>query len=212
MTIETPLLIGYPPAPSNGGPLEHAPAKVGAWRWQPKVDDWRGIQHTPTRRVWNQYGEPSAVEERGQIATALDAFEGLLYDYRHNEPDVGFEWFDIGIMRNRHDMMRGCIIVLDVMDTKLTHDERRAVLEQMFPSLPVGTNLKGVQEGEVYLIAQAFNGCEPLALQNELKRSNAQLERKFYEGTVAKRADALYPLQHRAKAKTSLWIKHRFDQ
>jgi hypothetical protein len=45
-----------------------------------------------------------------------------------------------------------------------------------------------------------------------LQDGNATIGRKFYEGVVAKRRDAGYPVCTRAKQKTHLWIKHRFDQ
>lgn len=212
--IVMPLFHGYPPAPSNGGPLEHAPAKVGAWVWQPKIDDWRGVCHAPTSRVWSQYGDKSTIASQGKLSEALTDLELIATAERRQ----GFEWFDIGIMENRHDMMRGAIIVFDAMDTQhLTQTERRAVLEGLFPVLPMASELlkNGHTRGGVYLVNEWRDDSSrlfPVILQADLQRENAQLGRKFYEGLVAKRADATYPLAHRPKAKTTAWVKHRFDQ
>jgi len=207
MTVVTPLFIGYPPAPSNGGALSGAPPKLGEWVWQPKVDDWRGVLHLPTLRVWNQYGEESAIYGRGQLNAVLFKFAAL------NLPR-GWEWFDIGIMRNRHDMMHGSIIVFDVMDSSMIHCDRRIALEDNFEELPLMPPF--AQQDALYVVAEWRHldllGKTPLMLEASLKETNARIGQKFYEGLVAKRADAIYPIAFRAKTKTPIWVKHRFDQ
>lgn len=227
--ITLPLFIGYPPAPSNGGPLLFAPPKIGEWAWQPKIDDWRGVAHAPTKRVWTQYGDVSNIEQQGKIAEALIELEARCKQHVviEGEQEIAKEilltfpeWFDIGIMENRHDMMRGSIIVFDAMDTTLTHRDRRLLLETMFPILPIAHRLlaSGYVQGGVYLINE-WRPCEvnpahrlPMMLQELLQRENAKIARKFYEGLVAKREDVPYMVGLRPKQKTSMWVKHRFDQ
>lgn len=207
-------LTQFPPAPSKGGALDAStPPKIGDWVWQPKIDDWRGVTHLPSRSVWNQYGVASAVAAQGKIADALEELGRTAARVFSNSTGDGFRLFDIGIMENRHDMMRGAIVVFDVMDTKMPHVVRRQMLERMFPVLPLATELlaDGNTRGGVWLINE-FCVEDPLKLQDILKRENAKVGRKFYEGLVAKRDDASYPMGTRPKQKTDLWVKHRFDQ
>lgn len=209
ITSTIPALIGYPPAPTNGGPLVHALPKIGDWAWEPKVDDRRVAIHAPTQTIYNQYGELSIADRQpDKFKTALETLAFASYG--------GFEWLDCGLMEYRHDMMRGCIIVFDIMANNAALEYRRAILEAAFDALPLASVLLagGSVHDRVFLINQWRNGdtAVPLKLEYTLKHENAKIGRKFYEGLVAKRADGIYPLGTRAKQKTHLWIKHRFDQ
>jgi hypothetical protein len=205
--------ICYPPAPLNGGPLEHAPAKVGEWVWQPKVDDWRAVIHTPTRTIWNQYGQLSSFTQTDKFAVALDRIAVVSF---------AAEWLDVGLMENRHNMMRGCIVVLDLIGSPSSKQswpfhERRAHLEAMFGVLPAATRIVGTPEAkDSVLLIPSFSGpdhLDGLRLYRGCIAQNEAIGQKFYEGVVAKRADSLYPIQlNRPKAKCPDWIKHRFDQ
>jgi hypothetical protein len=220
-TLTIDALEFYPPAPSNGGELsELTPPKVGEWVWQPKVDDWRGVVDAPSGVVWSQYGDLSTIALQGKIKAALAILRAKWGG--STEP---WQRFDVGLMENRHDLMRGSIIIFDVMDSCWPHHERRAWLESKFPVLPLAhIMLAGVANvrDEVFLINEWREDTisekmfpvplEPLALQRLLKRENDLVGHKFYEGLVAKRADALYPVATKAKQKTAVWVKHRFDQ
>lgn len=222
MIANPPQLICYPPAPLNGGKLDTAPPKVGEWVWQPKVDDWRAVIHTPSRTVWNQYGQLSSFTDTDKFTAALEWLAFLQSQY------AATEWLDVGMMENRHDMMRGTIIVLDLIvpdfSSGMAFWNRRSVLETIFPVLPLDVSdllkVKGGQvRDSVYLVHQSPtiifpqpHPFTPLALQDLLKRENAKLGRKFYEGLVAKRADSTYPMRSAPKQQTCDWIKHRFDQ
>jgi hypothetical protein len=210
ITIPRPNLICYPPAPLNGGPLESAPAKVGTWIWQPKPNDERVVIHAPSRTIWNQYGQPYTKAEAFQVA--LDRLETVSFFA---------EWLDAGTTFKEGGTLSGCIIVFDLIERGLTFDERRERLAVTFDPLPWATELVGTAEArnQVYLIPQwcpdryiGGHGEHPLELYDRLKNENAQLDRKFYEGLVAKRADSLYPFGNRPKQQTADWIKHRFDQ
>jgi hypothetical protein len=204
--------ICYPPAPLNGGPLQDAPAKVGSWVWQPKVDDWRAVLHRPSRTVWNQYGQPSSIS--GKFTVALE-YLALLPG-----ADNCFEWLDVGMMENRHDLMRGCIIVLDLIEAGLTFNQRRGLLRRVLPTLPFDVSRLLAETGgqvrdSVYLISQ-WDNCEDRAdaLKKEawLQNENTIIGHKFYEGLVAKKRDSLYTFGRKPKQKVADWIKHRFDQ
>lgn len=204
--VTSPDLIGYPLAPLNGGKLDpYTPGLIGEWILQPKVDNWRGVVHAPTQTVWNQYG---------QLSSCADKF-GHALDTLHALP---FEWLDVGLMESRHDLMRGCIIVFDVMAPNLTFTQRRAGLRALLPAaLPedMAELLKltgGQLRDAVFLINQWDNGIERRKLSDFLQVQNKIIGHKLYEGIIAKRANSLYPIQQTPKEKFEGWIKHRFDQ
>jgi hypothetical protein len=202
--------ICLPPAPLNGGPLDTAPPKVGEWVWQPKVDDRRVIIHAPSRSVWNQYGRLSVAMRD------FDKFSVALAQLSQDAALCGMEWLDAGLMEYRHDLMRGCIIILDWI-TDEPFLRRRAALRNLAPVLPfdVSRLLKetgGQIRDSIYLISQWDNGRDPLKLYEWLKQENGFIGHKFYEGLVAKRVDGPYPMAQRPKTETPHWIKHRFDQ
>lgn len=208
----TPICL--PPAPCNGGPLESAPAKVGIWVWQPKIDDRRVVIHTPTRTVWNQYGELSVANCRD-----MDKFQhalGIL-----SETSAQAEWLDAGLMEYRNDMMRGCIVVFDLITQDTPHSLRRVHLERTFDTLhgilpdDIASFLisrDGLVRNKVFLINQFGPTDNPMALQDNLRDQNKRIGRKFYEGLVAKKDVSTYPFAQRPKTTTPDWIKHRFDQ
>jgi hypothetical protein len=208
-------LVSYPPAPQNGGAIDLAPDKIGDWVWQPKIDDWRGVINTATGQIWNQYGQPSTVAMQGKITIAFAELQQMAAEMplSFGSPKL----WDVGIMENRHDLMRGCIVIFDLMDTVYPHKLRRTILEQAIPrSLPIAHRLlqNGQVKNEVFLINEWRSGefSTPLGLQMLLQRENALVGHKFYEGLVAKRRDVTYPAKSAPKQKTPYWIKHRFDQ
>ncbi len=194
----------YPARPVNGGALHCALPKIGAWVWQPKVDDWRAIIHAPSGRVWNRHGKPSSVT--GKLTAAF-----------HFLRDCPFEWLDAGIMECRNDMMRASLVIFDFFPTNnpsQTMRERRVLLEHEFEILPLATRLlaNGFSVRERVLLINQSEGSG-LELYQQLQRENATLGRKFYEGVVAKRLDKPYPLQLRSPSTETPWMmKHRFDQ
>jgi hypothetical protein len=208
-------LLSYPARPTNGGALERALPKVGAWAWQPKIDDWRVVIHVPTRRVWNREGEPSAI--RHKIARALDLL-----------PPV-FDWLDAGVVGLRTRLALNSIVVFDYMpptgEEGATYSERRTHLEEVFDDeLPRSIELAtGPQvRDRVFLIPEYARADEranvywnhPLAIYQALQAENAELGKlRLYEGLVAKRIDKPYPLQLRSPRTETPWmVKHRFDQ
>jgi hypothetical protein len=211
-TVPYPIKpVCLPPAPANGGPLESAPPKIGEWVWQPKIDDRRVVIHCPSRTVWNQYGELSiAMRDGGKFQKALGIICEQMKRYALSE------WLDAGLMEYRHDMMRGCIIVFDLIQAT-DYYCRRDQLNAMFPVLPddMATALAtdgGQIRDQVYLINDFTYFEEPLKLQENLKAQNARIGHKFYEGLVAKQVKAPYPYSQAVKNTTPYWIKHRFDQ
>jgi hypothetical protein len=146
----------------------------------------------------------------------------LFFGYRIAVVSFAAEWLDVGLMENRHNMMRGCIVVLDLIGSPSSKQswpfhERRAHLEAMFGVLPAATRIVGTPEAkDSVLLIPSFSGpdhLDGLRLYRGCIAQNEAIGQKFYEGVVAKRADSLYPIQlNRPKAKCPDWIKHRFDQ
>lgn len=204
-SMDSPSLITFPARPVNGGRLENAPPKVGPWIVQPKIDDWRGVLHAPSKTLWNRYGEPSTVAAQGKLDAALSILSFS-----------SFDWLDIGIMENRHDMMRGTIIVFDTMDMPtFNHINRRAHLEVAFATLaaaPPPTRDSVFLIPEVRLAAMHSYYALLQKINAEMKQRH-DTDHNFYEGIVCKRTDKPYPVQLLSPTKeTPSWIKHRFDQ
>jgi hypothetical protein len=199
-TLHAPL-ITYPARPVNGGRLEDAPPKVGPWIVQPKIDDWRGVLHVPTGRVWNRHGELMTKHVTDKIDEAIKEIQRITDEY----------WFDIGVMERRHDILRGSIVIFDLICPELTYSNRRELLIPDFPVLPSATLLDEDDHDRVYLIDDSTSSPELIYLV--LQRQNELLGKKFYEGIVCKRTDKPYPIQLLSPNKTTPWmVKHRFDQ
>lgn len=199
--------ICYPPAALNGGPLDTAPDKVGTWVWQPKVDDWRAVIHCPSRTVWNQYGQLSSFSDTDKFEAALD---------RLMSTSFAAEWLDVGMMNNRHQLMRGCIIVFDLIEKDAEQWARYARLKATFDMLPLDmAQHLGASGGcivdRVFLINE-FRYKSPKEVYAFLQAQNRQIGHKFFEGLVAKKRDSLYLFGTKPKQDCVEWIKHRFDQ
>lgn len=220
-TITVPALVSYPPAPCNGGSqITH---RAGAHVWQPKIDDRRVAIHALTGTIYNQYGALSVAHAQAEkFAEAMDTIRCKAIRAAMRIPDIGGDlWLDAGIMEYRHDMMRGCIVVFDLMSFTMRFDDRRAFLEELFTPMPMATEIVAHREcyglNRVWLINQ-WEGygttiCNPpVNLWPLLQKENEAIGRKFYEGVVAKRRDSLYPRCYKAKQTVTCWVKHRFDQ
>ena len=217
MTATTPKLICFPPAALNGGPLDTAPPKVGQWAWQPKIDDRRVVIHVPSRTIWNQYGQLSVAQDSQKFEGALDALQ------RESDNSSSLEWLDCGLMEYLNDMMRGCIVIFDMIIPEIPFDLRRGMLQTaVFHSAQMGVlppdmdtmllNCGRVIRDEVFLINQWPNGANKIDSYNALKAQNERIGRKFFEGVVAKKMDSPYLFGQVPKQVTCNWVKHRFDQ
>jgi hypothetical protein len=210
MIATSPALICYPPAPLNGGPLTSlTPPKVGEWVWQPKIDDWRAVIHTPTGTIWNQYGQLSSFTDTDKFTSALGWLRVL------QSEEAQYEWLDVGMMQNRNDMMRGSVVVLDLIVPNQPFHMRRKRLESMFQHMPLATITVGrpdLANDRVYLVPQVTGEKAGRTLYTDLQLQNVALGRKFYEGVVAKEVTSHYLFGQRPKQQWPNWIKHRFDQ
>ncbi len=186
--------ITYPARPGNGGPLPMAIAagayKEPGWVFQPKINGWRSLLHTPTGTMWNRQLQPLSITNdymEQRIALA----------------DYPFEWLDVECLGRRHAVAQDSIIILDwvVPDVKLK--DRLRILERFLDPFTTLPNRFGMMI--TWPMEEAESRWENLQARNRL------LGCTFYEGLVAKHQDSTYSIQLRSGDETCpSWTKHRF--
>lgn len=195
----------YPARPINGGPLERARPKTGTWMYEPKLNGWRAIIHAPSGRMYNRHGERLSIEEC--FKPALDIL---------STADVP-EWLDCEALERRLQLGRGSLVIFDYLPNRLqrkdTYAERKANLLHSLQSLP---NWKPWQFGApIQNALYTLQGFIPEVIDElyiTLQSENRALGAELYEGLVAKRCDASYPMQLRsASEETTCWVKHRWS-
>lgn len=192
--------ITYPARPVNGGPLNVAAGlslrKTGDWIYEPKYNGWRTLIHVPTGTMFNREGKRLSIES--EFADALRDLKQLHWGR------ATLEWVDAEGLERRHNLGRGCLIILDLVYPG-RYSERRIHLKSCFTELALKPD---------------FTDCRlfmpPLLIDSrsawlDLQQINAELGVPFYEGLVAKRADSHYPVQLRSpKEEFPFWVKHRW--
>lgn len=198
--------ITYPARPLNGGRFGLV-SKRPTHLWSAKLNGWRALCHAPTGTIFNRQGEELTIA--GEFTDALE-----------NMSRSGIEWLDCEALERRHNIGRGCLVILDAILPSLTASDRYCRLVDEADRLGWPTMSIGVRPEDkmVYLVKQAaMSDASPtgkLALTgwwNEMQSLNRAWGADFYEGLVAKRADSLYPIQHRSPdSECPFWIKHRW--
>lgn len=196
--------ITYPARPINGGPLDKAPAKTGAWFFEPKVNGWRALIHAPTRTMFNRRGQRLSIAH--DFGRALDQLQTV-------SQGCDIAWWDCEALERRHKIGQGWLIVLDYvpLDTQPTYQERRKVLLERFNLLVVARlEAEPLDAGEVYFLP-ALAEDQALDLWRQLQNINGRLGIEFFEGLVAKLAISIYPKQLRSPDwEFPFWMKHRW--
>ena len=186
----------FPARPVNGGRLELARPKFGPWAFEPKVNGWRALYHRPSRTLWNRHGEPLSIASEFQ--TALRVLDAIAF----------IDLFDLEALERRHDLMRGCLFVLDVVIPDASYSVRRALMEKHFP---VFATVHAHAWRDQCSILKSSNWSNAAVAYKQLCAANKILKCPFYEGVVAKRTDKPYPIQNRdPKCECPFWMKHRF--
>jgi hypothetical protein len=194
--------ITYPARPMNGGSLEIALPKTGEWFYEPKYNGWRALVHIPTGTVYNRHGD---------LLSIKDEFAGAILLLRSTMQAEAFKWVDVEALERRHNIGRGCLIMLDAIPepafAKATYAERRGWI-----SSPIWPELDLMPQKPFPTISRPPQIYGSLTTWNDLKGINNRLGHvPFYEGMVAKRADSIYPIQLRSPdLKFPYWIKHRW--
>ena len=201
----------YPLRPINGGPLDKAQPKTGLWYYEPKYNGWRTLVHVPTGTMFNRNGERLSIAK--EFTLALEELQEI------HDPICKLEWLDCEALERRHNLGRGLLLALDLLDEAAQpYSVRRELLEDLFPTAPLdpvwaNPAERGVSSPHVYLSpTPPYDGrANPGSIWEELQAINKAWGCQFYEGLVAKRADSLYPFQLRSPAvEFPFWIKHRW--
>jgi len=194
--ISSPPLLTYPARPKNGGRFDLA-IKANAyndpehWRVEPKYNGWRALVHVRSGFLFNRHGYPLSISPDPSV---LSAIQGM-----------PFEWLDIELLRNRHAVGKGTVIVLDWPVTEASYESRRDFLGMLFDVLSIHDEPSGIH------LPPSYPMTEGIAINEELKVLNARFGCTFYEGLVAKHIHSLYPIQTRsADEEFNGWVKHRF--
>src|SRR5262249_16134820 len=197
----------YPARPISGGSFLKARPRVGAWSYEPKYNGWRALVHIASGMMFNRHGE------RLSIRTEFDEALTLL---RSTLDAEAFKWADVEALERRHDIGRGCLIVLDVIPEPpyqdATYAERRQWIVPVLPELSLVPPW-GACSGEPFPLVSVpslIAGSEQT--WSHLQQVNKLLSCQFYEGFVAKRADSVYPIQlHSPHQEYPFWVKHRWQ-
>jgi hypothetical protein len=150
-----------------------------------------------------------------------------------------FEWLDCEALERRHGIGRGSLIVLDDPLSKFPYSGKPGRLDAPWnhlvepglaqclesfstdatAGLPgsaktiLDLHLHRPESGNLYIPAAFLEWQAKSIWQRQLlQQVNARLGCDFYEGLVAKQADAPYPIQlHSPDQETAAWIKHRWQ-
>jgi ATP-dependent DNA ligase len=182
----------YPARPVNGGAFPRALTKRGAWAYEPKLNGWRALVHTPTGAMWNRKGERLSIER--DFAKALDLVRHTIH-----------EWIDCECMERRVTAGQGSLIVLDLPMIPHPYAERRAFLTTEFGEWDYRKPMS------VHSLLALPQIQDPAAAWQELQDINRTTGCELFEGFVAKRTESRYPIQLRHPAEeTPGWMKHRW--
>ena len=199
--------ITYPARPLSGGRFGLIP-KQPVYLWSAKLNGWRAPVHVPTGTLFNRQGEELSIA--GEFAEALE-----------NLSRSSIEWLDCEALERRHNIGRGCLVILDAVVPNLTAAERYMATDRRNrtawladprhrrpprgePGLPDEANRHDDASRTGKLVLSDWWGW--------MQHVNKEWGADFYEGFVAKRADSLSPIQLRnPESHCPYWTKHRFD-
>lgn len=221
----------FPLRPMSGGNLDKNKfTGVGTYAFEPKVNGWRTLVHTPTGTMFNRQGERLSIEK--EFKPALDALKLAA------EKDDLPEWLDCEAFERRHGLGRGSLVVFDMLAPRLPWHRRDELLGEhlqcaqrrnsMFQPwaheqfAPPANSILWFAYNYERAEDQRANGegrggiivdpdLTPEAAWPRLKAVNKAHDCELFEGLVAKRTDSLYPFQLVSPEKeTSDWIKTRW--
>jgi ATP-dependent DNA ligase len=198
MIAEQVKPITYPARPFNGGPLDKAIKKDNGWYYEPKFNGWRTLIHLPTGIMFNRHGKELSIQHE---------FKPAVKELQEAYPDL--EWVDCEALGRRHDIGKGCLIVLDAV-IQGTYEQRRSKLE-VNRLLPLHGASSATFGFFTALTDSEFGLENAEALWETMQETNKFLGVEYFEGLVAKHADSHYPIQLRSSSdECSFWVKHRW--
>jgi len=218
----------YPARPVNGGPLDKALPKSGAWTLEGKYNGWRAWVHNPTGAMFNRKLEPLSITH--EFKPALTKLH-----------ELPWEWSDVEALERRHNIGRGSLILLDYLPVnplEIYTDRKKHIhlCCSMVGGIDVHKELNiPIAHDCVYLPmtwqmdAGLFRVGDTVAAERNSPRadwrglwdilqqcnlalgSNGKCGTHFWEGVVAKRNDSIYPRQRRSpEQEFPFWMKHRW--
>lgn len=205
MTLDKPKTIPtFPARPINCGRLDKAlPKHDDAWWCEPKISGMRIVLHVPTGAMWTRLGTP--LTNPGWFKKAADKMRAAL-------PNV--EWLDAEGLYLAHQVGKGCLIALDIIERGTTIEQRMKKLSAL-EELPLSNDLP---KDEVFR-TRRYDWKEAKTVWDTLLGLSRSWDRRangnnyLYEGIVAKKKSSPYPFQLKGPAiESSLWTKHRFDK
>jgi len=214
-----PPIPSYPLRPINGGPLHEERPKRGLWAYEPKVNGWRAILHTPTRRMWNRHGKRLSIEHE---------FSTVLEQIRKANLPPELEWLNCEAFERRHALGKGSLVLLDYIPTdNATYVERQRRIHRQFYGVmaQLMSHHAPPPENSLLLLDKyslnqeeteaGFHIHPPLDARDmwhALPHINKKWNAEVFEGLVAKRLDSPYPRQLRSPNQESpCWVKHRWE-
>jgi|TARA_Y100000310_G_scaffold222136_1_gene223793 ATP-dependent DNA ligase len=187
--------LTYPARPVDGGNKPTVPP-IGDWSCSPKLNGWRTLINTKTGEMWNRKGNRLSIQR--EFVDAL----GLL------QLASPFEWLDCEGLERRHNIGSGSLIILDAVIPDVPFEERKAVIDSIFPQLEIDNYLR-CERNSVYSVPE-WEG-DAIEKWNTLIDVNKQLKCEYTEGLVMKSKTSRYPIQKiSAEKKCWEWIKFRF--
>ncbi len=212
MTTEADLGIAaepftYPARPLNGGAwLPSMAERYKGYSFGPKYNGWYALIHIPTRTIFNRHGNRMTIGD--EFDKALDVLCPTL-------DAEAFKWVTAEALCRRHGIGKGALIVLDcipepVKFIEVSYQDRYNWMRSVLPVLPI---LSQPKPNGVYLEHQP--AMSPGELWAELQEINTAwhmpANTPFFEGMVAKKLTAPYPIQLRSPDETSsAYVKFRW--
>jgi len=216
------IIPPFPARPINGGPLERARPKLYPERWayEPKVNGWRAVIHTPSGAMFNRQGEPMSIA--GEFGIVLEALRIQNIDLKAADAHAfAPEWLDCEAFERRHNLGRGSLVLFDYIPAptdKTPWGERQLILSDIIH--PCGEIRPGFHrwqfdcepppQNAVLRFQSPFGNSSTDHYWKHLQDLNKHWNAEVFEGLVAKRTDVPYPHTTSATHETPHWIKHRW--
>jgi hypothetical protein len=209
MTIIDTRLPTFPGRPVHGPRLDSPagraildPALYGDRQAEPKWNGWRLLLDRVECIPWNRHGEIMSIGE--EIHEAVEQI--------HDLPSSFPRYVDCETLSRRHGLMRGSLIILDVVMPHVIYTDRKRLIEDHVPIFKESAHLF---ERNVVCSTPHFALCNAEKEWQALQQFNAHINctglNAFFEGVVLKIVDSPYPIQRlNPERETAFWTKHRF--
>jgi ATP-dependent DNA ligase len=167
---------------------------------QSKLDGMRMIYNTTTGTVSTRQGkEYNIVKESGKLYQELQKLpKGLILDGELYTNKLNFEV--LGVLRKTKKLTKEELVnlqkieyhIYDIIDTKLTFEERNKIIQKLGLSRPYDETTKPLYEKLVYVDTYQVNNEE------EIKEYHTKFLEGGFEGTMVRNKNSLYKTKQRS--------------